>query len=133
MPRKLRIILLVAIWLTVAALLWINLSWMWMIRLYPSGGMMPNVNGIPIFFIFFVLIFVCGLLIVLWTREYINQRPLKRYLLMAGASAMGILFFGTVVHMFTEFGFVMSLLVCPAALIVGAILALRFKALLQAK
>jgi hypothetical protein len=126
MPRKLRIILWVAIGLTIGALLWINLSWMLIMRLYPSGEMVPNVN-FPAFIIFFALIFVCGILIVRWTRKNISQKTLKRYLLMAGASAMGILFFGTVVHMFTEFGFVMATLVCPIALVVGAILALRFK------
>ena len=126
MPKKLRITLLVAIWLTVAALLWINLGWMLIQRLYPDSEMVRNVN-IPIFIIFFALVFVCGVLIVRWTRGNITQNPLKRYLLLAGASAMGILFFGTVVHMFTEFGFVMSILVCPAALIVGAVLALRYK------
>ena len=98
-----------------------------MMRLYPSGEMVPNVN-FPAFIIFFALIFACGLLIVHWTRKAITQNPLKRYLLMAGASAMGMLFFGTVVHMFTEFGFIMSLLVCPVTLIVGAVLALRLKA-----
>ena len=126
MPRKLRTTLWVAIWLTVAALLWINLGWMLMMRGYPIPVMVPNVN-LPIFIIFFVLIFIVGILIVYWTRRNVTQNPLKRYLLLAGASAMGILFFGTVVHMFTEFGFVMSLFVCPIALVVGAILALRFK------
>ncbi len=131
MPRKLRIVLWVAIWLTVAALLWINLSWMLMVRLYLSGEMVPNVN-FPAFIIFFALIFVCGILIVHWTRKGITRNPLKRYLLMAGSSAMGILFFGTVVHMLTEVGFVMSLFVCPVTLIVGAALALRYKASPQA-
>jgi hypothetical protein len=125
-PRKLRITLWVAIWLTVAALLWINLGWMLMMRFHPSGEMVPNVN-FPAFIIFFALIFVCGIFIVRWTRNNISQNPSKRYLLLAGASAMGILFFGTVVHMFTEFGFVMSLLICPVTLIVGAALALRYK------
>jgi cytochrome b subunit of formate dehydrogenase len=120
MPRKLRIILWVAIGLTIGALLWITLQ-----SLYPSG-VVPNVN-ITVFIISFALVFVCGVLIVRWTRGDITQNPLKRYLLLAGASAMGILFFGTVVHMFTEFGFVMATIVCPAALIVGAVLALRFK------
>jgi hypothetical protein len=122
MPRKLRIILWVAIGLTIGALLWITLQ-----SLYPSG-VVPNVN-ITVFIISFALVFVCGVLIVRWTRGNITQNPLKRYLLLAGASAMGILFFGTVVHMFTEFGFVMATIVCPAALIVGAILALRFKSI----
>jgi hypothetical protein len=131
MPRKLRIILWVAIGLTIGALLWINLSWMLIMRLYPSGEMVPNVN-FPAFIIFFALIFVCGILIVRWTRKNISQNPLKRYLLLAGASAMGILFFGTVVHMRTEVGFVMSLFVCPVILIVGAALALKYKANLQA-
>jgi hypothetical protein len=128
MPRKLRITLWVAIWLTVAALLWIHLSWMFLYSLYSSNDRVPN---FPVFVIFFVLIFVVGILIVYWTRRNVTQNPLKRYLLLAGASAMGVLFFGTVVHMFTEFGFVMSILVCPAALIVGAVLALRYKVILQ--
>ena len=125
MPRKLRITLGVAIGLTIGALLWIILQ-----SLYPSNEMVPNVN-ITVFIISFALVFVCGVLIVRWTRGNITQNPLKRYLLLAGASAMGILFFGTVVHMLTEFGFVMATLVCPAALIVGAVLALSYKASLQ--
>ena len=64
-----------------------------------------------------------------WTMGNITQNPLKRYLLLAGASAMGILFFGTVVHMFTEFGLIMATIVCPIALIVGAVLALGFKSI----
>ena len=128
MTQKLKIILWVVIWLTVAALLWINLGWMLMMRLHPSGEIVPNVN-FPAFIIFFALIFVCGVLIVRWTRKNISQNPLKRYLLMAGASAMGILFFGTVVHMLTEVGFVMSLFICPVTLIVGAALALRYKSI----
>ncbi len=47
---------------------------------------------------------------------------------MAGASAMGVLFFQVAVHPFTEVGMVMVVLVCPVALIVGAALALRYKA-----
>jgi len=54
------------------------------------------------------------------------------HLLLAGASALGILFFHTVVHRFTEAGLVMTLAVCPIALFVGAGLALRFKANPQA-
>jgi hypothetical protein len=124
MPRKLRRILWVAIGLTIAALLWINLSWMFLYSVYSSNDRVPN---FPVFIIFFALIFVVGILIVLWTRRSGIHGSLKRYLLLTGASAMGVLFFGTVVHMLTEVGFVMSLFVCPAALIVGAVLALRFK------
>ena len=126
MPRKLRIILWVAIGLTIGALLWLTLAPMYVRSLYPSSDMVPNVN-FPVFVISFALVFVCGALIVRWTKEKITQNPLERYLLLAGASAMGILFFGTVVHMFTEFGFVMATIVCPAALIVGSGLALRHK------
>jgi cbb3-type cytochrome oxidase subunit 3 len=128
MPRKLRITLWVAIWLTVAALLQINLGWMLMMRLDPTGEMVRNVN-FPAFIIYFSLIFICGILIVRWARENKTQNPLKKYLLLAGASAMGLLFFGTVVHMLTEVGFVMSLFVCPVTLIVGAALALRYKSI----
>ena len=131
MPRKLRIILWVAIWITVAALLWINLEGMLIESLYPSSDMVPNFN-FPVFIMFFALVFVCGILIVRWTRVYISYNPLKRNLLLAGASAIGILFFGTVAHMLTEVGFVMALFVCPVALIVGAVKALRFKANYQA-
>jgi hypothetical protein len=128
MPKKLKITLWVTIWLTVASLLWINLGWMLMMRGNPIPVMVPNFN-LPIFILFFALVFVCGVLIVRWTRKIITQNPLKRYLLLAGASAMGILFFGTVVHMLTEVGFVMSLFVCPVTLIVGAALALRYRSI----
>lgn len=116
MPRKLRITLWVAIGLTIAAL--------------PTTLLVTRVPFMTLFaFIvtFLALIFVCGVLIVYWTRKTIKQVPLKRYSLMAGASAMGILFFQGPVHMLTEAGFIMALFVCPAALIVGAAMALRFK------
>jgi hypothetical protein len=94
MPRKIKIILWVAIGLTIAAL--------------PTS-----------------------LLVTYWTQKTIKQVPLKRYLLIAGASAMGILFFQGPIHMLTEAGFIMALFVCPAAMIVGAALALRFKSTLS--
>jgi len=82
---------------------------------------------VPAFMIIFGLIFACGIPIVYWTKKTITQVPLKRYLLLAGASAMGMLFFQGPVHMLSEAGFVMALFVCPIALVVGAVLALRFK------
>jgi len=124
MLRKLKTTLWVAVGLTIGALLWIILHSLYF-------GMVRSVN-VTVFIISFALVFACGVLIVRWTRENITKNPLKRYLLLAGASAMGILFFGTAVHMFTEFGFVMATLVCPIALIVGAALALKFKVSPQA-
>jgi peptidoglycan/LPS O-acetylase OafA/YrhL len=116
MQRKLKILLWVTIGLTIAA--------------YPTTLLVTWVPFMPLFafvMTFFALIFVCGVLIVYWTQKTIKQVPLKRYLLTAGASAMGILFFQGPVHMLTEFGFIMALFVCPVALIVGTALALRYK------
>ena len=121
MPPKLRITLWVAIGLTIAAILWI-------IIMNLVEPIIPMATYTATYMIFFALIFVCGILIVLWTIKNATQNPLKRYLLLAGASALGILFFQVVVHRFSEVGMVMAVLVCPVALIVGAALALRFKA-----
>ena len=121
MPQKLRITLWVAIGLTIAAILWI-------IIMNLVEPIIPMATYTTTYMIFFALIFVCGILIVLWTIKNATQNPLKRYLLLAGASALGILFFQVVVHRFSEVGMVMAVLVCPVALIVGAALALRFKA-----
>jgi hypothetical protein len=107
MPRKLKIILWVAIGLTIA--------------IFPVIG-----TRFP-FQVLFGLIFACGVLIVYWTQKTIKQRTLKRYLLLASASAMGILFFQGPMHMLTEYALLMILFVCPIALFVGAGLALRFK------
>ncbi|MFC2024411.1 hypothetical protein ACFLTJ_02390 [Chloroflexota bacterium] len=121
MSKKIKITLWVAIGLTIAALpTTLLVTWV------------PFMSLFAFVMTFFALIFVCGVLIVYWTQKTIKQVPLKRYLLMAGASAMGILFFQGPVHMLTEVGFIMALFVCPVALIVGAVLALRFKANLQA-
>ena len=129
MPRKLKIVLWVTIGLLIATLAvtgwmnWMNLaesllfvgSWLFNLFMTISG-----------------LIFACGVLVVYWTRGFwmkrvIKERNLKRYLLMAGASAMGILFFATTLLRVNEGGMVMVILVCPIALVVGAVLALRFK------
>jgi peptidoglycan/LPS O-acetylase OafA/YrhL len=112
MPRKLKITLWVAIGLAIALFALI-------------GHRFP-------FTPFFATIFACGVLIVYWTQKTIKQMVLKRYLLVAGASAMGILFF-QLLHLFlVEELMVMAIFVCPAALIVGAALALRFKVSPQA-
>jgi len=107
MPRKLKITLWVAIGLAIAFFGLI-------------GHRFP-------FTPFFAVIFACGVLIVYWTRKTIKPRTLKRYLLLAGASAMGILFFQGLHLFLVEELMVMAIFVCPAALIVGAALALRFK------
>ncbi len=121
MPRKLKITLWVAIGLLAVAL--------------PVIGSMTLVGiALSMFLmIMFGSIFACGILIVYWTQKNITQAVLKRYLLLAGASAMGIFFFQNVVHPFSEVvGFLMVLMVCPIALVVGAALALRFKVSPQA-
>jgi hypothetical protein len=108
MPRKLIITLWIVIGLTIALFALIGHS-------FP-------------FTVFFGLIFACGVLIVSWTQKTIRQRRLRRYLFLAGASAMGVLLFQGL-HIFLWEGFmVMAIFVCPIALIVGAVLALRFKA-----
>ena len=111
MPKKLKIILWVAIGLTIATL-----------PVILSGLHFP-------FTPFFALISACGILIVYWTRKTITQVVLKRYLLLAGASAIGILFFHGL-HFLVEpleALMIVSLFVCPIALVVGAAMALRFK------
>jgi hypothetical protein len=115
MPRKLKIILWVAIGLLIAVL--------------AEVGSMTLVGRLFSIFLMamFGSIFACGIPIVYWTKKNITQVTLRKYLLLAGASAMGIFFFQRVVHPFSEVGFVMALFVCPIALVVGAILALRFK------
>ncbi len=128
MPRKLRIILWVAIGLLIANLLLI-LSPLRMMFMHSVESMIPS---FPVFYVFFGLLFACGVLIVYWTHKYwiqnaITNRLQKRYLLMAGASAMGILFFQLVVHRFTEAGMVMVIFVCPVTLMLGAVLALRLR------
>jgi hypothetical protein len=117
MPQNLRATLWVVIGLVIAALAVI-------------GSMTLVGIALNIFLLtMFGSIFACGILIVYWTEKTIKQVALKRYLLLAGASAIGILFFQNVVHPFSEVvGFLMVLMVCPIALIVGAALALRFKA-----
>ena len=76
-------------------------------------------------------ILTLGILIIYWTRQTITQRVLKRYLLLAGASAIGILFF-LGLHFLVEELMIVGLFVCPVALIVGAAKALTFKSALQA-
>ena len=134
MPRKLKITLWVTIGLLAAMPVVVEVGYWRAISAAATGGPVYNpflviIKGtvVPAFMIIFGLIFACGIPIVYWTQKTVTQVPLKRYLLLAGASAMGILFFGVPVHMLTEAGFVLSLFVCPAALIVGAVLALRFK------
>jgi peptidoglycan/LPS O-acetylase OafA/YrhL len=121
-PRKLRIILWVTISLIIAAILYI-------IIMNLVAPIIPTTTYTATYMIFFALIFVCGILIVRWTRQNITQKALKRYLLLAGASALGILFFQVAVHPFNEGGMVMVVLVCPVTLIVGAALALRYKSI----
>ena len=130
MPRKLKITLWVTIGLLIATLAVIYVGyWAAIGVLRAAIPMSVTVKGTTVyaFMIMYGLIFACGIPIVYWTQKTITQVALKRYLLLAGASAMGILFFGVPVHMLTEVGFVMSTLVCPIALIVGAVKALRFK------
>ena len=115
MPRKLKITLWVVIALLAAALAVIY-----------SMTLVGRLVSIFLM-IMFGSIFACGILIVCWTQKNITQVVLKRYLLLAGASAMGIFFFQNVVHPFSEAGMAMALLVCPIALVVGAVKALRFK------
>ena len=138
MPRKLKITLWVAIGLLAACPAIIMVGY-WAAMNVPAGApiyspFVVTIGGTPLpwFLIVFGLIFACGVLIVYWTQKAITLVVLKKYLLLAGASAMGMLFFAGPVHMLTEVGFVMALLVCPVALVVGVVLALRFKVSPQA-
>ena len=134
MPRKLKIVLWVTIGLVAAMPAVVMVGYWRAMSAAATGGPVYNpfimvIRGtvVPAFMIIFGLIFACGVLIVYWTQKTIPQRMLRRYLFLAGASAMGILFFQVAVHPFIEAGFVMALFVCPIALVVGAVLALRFK------
>ena len=122
MPKKLKITLWVAIGLAVIALSAIIVMTILSVVQPSSMTTAFNFPYIP----FAALLFACGILIVYWTRKTIKQVALKRYLLLAGASAIGILFFHCL-HFLLEELMVMGLFVCPVALIVGAALALRFK------
>jgi len=134
MPRKLKIVLWVTIGLVAAMPAVVMVGYWRAMSAAATGGPVYNpfimvIRGtvVPAFMIIFGLIFACGVLIVYWTQKTIPQRMLRRYLFLAGASAMGILFFQVAVHPFIEAGMVMPILVCPIALVVGAVLALRFK------
>jgi hypothetical protein len=130
MPRKLKITLWVAIGLLVATLAVIYVGyWAAIGVLAVPIPSVVTVKGTTVyaFMIMYGLIFACGIPIVYWTQKTITPVALRRYLLLAGASAMGMLFFGVPVHMLTEAGFVMAMLVCPIALVVGVVMALRFK------
>jgi hypothetical protein len=130
MLRKLKITLWITIGLLAAmpAVIFVG-YWQAIGVLRTAIPMSVTVKGTTVyaFMILFGLIFACGIPIVYWTKKTVTQVPLKRYLLLAGASAMGILFFGLPVHMLTEFGFAMATLVCPITLVVGLVMALRFK------
>jgi uncharacterized membrane protein YdcZ (DUF606 family) len=138
MPRKLKVTLWVAIGLVIAMLVGIiSPLEKVIIRMLMERGIEFQLPFAP-FYVFFGLLFACGVLIVYWTQRYwaqktIQQRRHKRYSLMAGASALGILFFQVAVHPFTEVGMVMVVLVCPVVLIVGAVLALKYKVNPKAK
>jgi heme/copper-type cytochrome/quinol oxidase subunit 3 len=135
MTKKLKIILWVTIGLLAAAPPVTMVGyWQELGILTTDLPVTTTVQGTPLpiaILILASLLCASGILIVYWTHQTITQTKLKRYLLLAGASAMGMIFFGGPVHMFTEFGFVMATIVCPIALIVGAILALRNKATAQ--
>jgi hypothetical protein len=132
MPRKLKITLWITIGLLAAMPAIIEVGYLRAIGVL-AGSTFPfvmTVRGSPfpgLAFIVMGLILACGILIVYWTQKTITPVALRRYLLLAGASAIGMLFFLGPVHMLTEAGFVIGLLVCPVTLVVGVILALRFK------
>ena len=115
MLRKLKITLWVAVGLAIAVMV--------VIGSYQLGGIALN----AFIWTMFGLLIAAGILIVYWTNKTITQASLRRYLLLAGASAIGILFFHCL-HFLLEELMVMGLFVCPVALIVGAVLALRYKA-----
>ena len=82
MPRKLVITLWLAIGLTIPIILILPLS-------IPgarlgAAAIWQSISG---------SILTLGMLIIYWTKKAITQVTLKRYLLLAGASAIGILFF----------------------------------------
>lgn len=104
MPKKLRILLRVTMGLTISALLVITLR--------------PLVPAM----LFLGPIFICGVLVICWTPKTVRLGALKNYLILAGASAMGIPFFSTPTHVLDKYAVI--LFVCPVALFAGALLAL---------
>jgi len=131
MPKQLKIILWVTIGLLAA--FWpvaMGGYWQELGILKTDLPFTITIQGHPIpvaVFTILGLICACGILIVYWTKKSITLVALKRYLLLTGASAIGMLFFAGPVHIFTEFGFVMATIVCPAALVTGLVLSLRYK------
>jgi hypothetical protein len=81
-----------------------------------------------------ISIFALGIVILYLTIRTVIQKELKRYLLLAGASAVAMVFFITWHNFLTPFfdeepaTFVMGIFVCPIAFIVGTVKAFRFKA-----
>ena len=115
MPRKFKIILWVAVGLAIATMV--------VIGSYQLRGIVL----IGFIWTMFGLLLASGILIVYWTKKTVTEASLKRYLLLAGASAMGIAIFQGV-HLFvTEAALIMALFLCPIALIVGTAKALQFK------
>ena len=115
MPRKLKITLWVAVGLAIAVMV--------VIGSYQLGGIALN----AFIWTMFGLLIAAGILIVYWTSRTIRQANLRRYLLLAGASAMGIVMFQGIYLFLAEAAFIMALFICPIALIVGAAKALQFR------
>jgi hypothetical protein len=115
MPRKFKIILWVAVGLVIATMV--------VIGSYQLRETMLS----AFIWTMFGLLLASGILIVYWTSKTVTQASLRRYLLLAGASAMGIVIFQVVYLFLAEAAFIMALFVCPIALIVGAAKALQFR------
>jgi len=79
-------------------------------------------------------ILALGIAMLYLTIRTVTQKELKRYLLLAGASAVAIVFFITLHNFLTPFfdeepaTFVMGIFVCPIAFILGTVKAFRLKA-----
>jgi hypothetical protein len=117
MPRKLKITLWVAVGLVIAMMV--------VIGSYQLRGTMFS----AFIWTMFGLLLASGILIVYWTNKTITQASLRRYLLLAGASAMGVVMFQGIYLFLAEAAFIMALFLCPIALIVGMAKALQLRSL----
>ncbi len=80
-----------------------------------------------------ISILALGIAILYLATRTVTQKGLKRYLLQAGASAVGMVFFIMLHNFLTPFfdeepvTFIMGIFVCPITFIIGTVKAFRLK------